>query len=391
MKRLPPIAGFVLAGFALAVCALVCVSCSPPPFDLSISQSAQTASRMTLMGQVGPVYNVSSDQSVSDEMFIPEKDSVGGITVQAGFVTWKYQSGPLNYAAVIWDGSQGAYIRYGSIQSTSTAATDKYPAFLIQAVKSLHNVEVFQYDEINPGMNRYTVVLGNPSANAFPFGVPITAPLESLVTTGAFGTNSKQVIGVSTYPDQSQAIDRTYWLFRQTLTNNYLEARFDNSQTGVNPTGSPLRGLTTYDLSVTGSGFLPIGINRVMYYYDPLSVPGRSYACWWDTTVAPNRWRTWVWTDISPTSRVELTNITSRIDALLTTGNLFSTEGEVGRIYDQNGSLLSGFLLGNLKLIGEMYIGGVANVLFSQALHYNRALHFNVYSIPTTQLTSLGQ
>jgi len=35
--------------------------------------------------------------------------------------------------------------------------------------------------------------------------------------------------------------------------------------------------------------------------------------------------------------------------------------------------------------------GGVAQVLFSRALWYNNSLQFNVYSIPTSNLKSLGQ
>ena len=373
---------------ALALTTLVLLSCSPPPFDLALSLSAQAAARMTLLGQVGPMYNISSDQGVSDEMFIPEKDGAGGINLQAGFLTWTYQSGPRNLAAVIWDGSQGAYVRYGSIQSTPAPSPDQYPPFLVQAVKSFHNIEIFQFDDINPGNNSYAVFAGDPPTNQFPFGAPMPTLLHSLVDDFPINGVMKLVIGVTTYPDVNPTLDRTYWLFQETGTNDYLEAVFDNSQSVLTNIRA-VRSTVPYDLSINNApnGFLPDLMKRVLYYFDPVSA--RSYACWWDTTTSPNRWRTWVWISAIPTT-AELTNVTHRIDALLTTGNLFSTEGEVGRIYDQDGALLSHFPLGNLKLVGEMYIGGVATVLFSQALRYNNELHFNVYSIPTSQLTTLG-
>lgn len=85
------------------------ISCSPPPFDLAVSQSAVTASRLTLAGQVGPIQNLPSSQINWAFAFFPEKDPSTGITLQAGFVSWVSQSTSQQIAFVVWDGSQGAY------------------------------------------------------------------------------------------------------------------------------------------------------------------------------------------------------------------------------------------------------------------------------------------
>jgi hypothetical protein len=86
--------------------------------------------------------------------------------------------------------------------------------------------------------------------------------------------------------------------------------------------------------------------------------------------------------------------INHRIDALLTTGELFSTEDNTARVYDpttSTGSLEAEFVLGDLRFIGEVYIGGVPTMLFSQALWFNQQVTFNVYSLPTSKVKTLGQ
>ena len=73
---------------ALALLVLAALSCSPPPFNLGITQTALTAEHMTLLGQVGPIQNIGSNQGNATLIFYPEKDPVAGITLQAGFVSW---------------------------------------------------------------------------------------------------------------------------------------------------------------------------------------------------------------------------------------------------------------------------------------------------------------
>ncbi len=82
--------------------------------------------------------------------------------------------------------------------------------------------------------------------------------------------------------------------------------------------------------------------------------------------------------------------IDHRVDAMLSTGQLLSTEGGTGRLYDRDGTLLAAFPLGNLRLLSEEYVGGVARIYFSQYLEFNNSGHFNVYWIRSDALATLG-
>ncbi len=138
--------------------------------------------------------------------------------------------------------------------------------------------------------------------------------------------------------------------------------------------------------------FIPAGITRVMYFYDDnAAADNRSFASWYDTS--SSSWVTYAWWQ----SPVGVGSIFSmrlpmdhRPDALLSTGQLLSTEEGTGRLYDRNGNLLSTFALGNLVYIAEEYVNGVPRCYFSQCLIYDRWLHFNIYWIQTSQLGTLG-
>jgi hypothetical protein len=259
---------------------------------------------------------------------------------------------------------------------------------MVQSVKSTHNVIVFQYFDPAPQNNQYMIATGDPNAGTFnsPGGWIV---LTNFINVPPFNppiTNGRG-IGVSIYPDPNPALDRSYWLFRQSGTNNYLEGEFDVSQNPITPPGTKLRLGGTYDIS----SFVGGTAKRVLYYFNP--VTSQSYVSIWNSPLSPGNWSTWVWIDSTPTYR-QLSSIGNRIDALLTTGELFSTEGNTGRVYDPTtptGSLEATFPLNDLRFIGEVYIGGIATMLFSEALWYGRQVSFNVYSIPTSQIKTLGQ
>ncbi|MGA2481449.1 MAG: hypothetical protein ABSG63_22150, partial [Spirochaetia bacterium] len=90
--------------FPAAALLLALLSCTPPPFNLGLSEGSATASRMTFLGEVGPFSNFSSGMGTGDMAFYPEKDAVTGFTLQTGFVTWSWQSGPLQIAFVASNG-----------------------------------------------------------------------------------------------------------------------------------------------------------------------------------------------------------------------------------------------------------------------------------------------
>ncbi|MGA2641412.1 MAG: hypothetical protein ABSG21_10995 [Spirochaetia bacterium] len=370
--------------------ALLLAACWPPPFNLSVSSSAKTARMLSYVGQVGPIDSNSvmlGTQGTEDVVFLPEKDGAGGITIQAGFILSMdpFSGQQVNFVAS--NGSQ--YVRYGSAQGLGPLSTDPYPNFLVQSVKSTHNVIVFQYFDTTPANNEYMLATGDPIAGTFNssgWTVLHTTYTDVLPFTPPFVANGR-VIGVSIYPDPSSFLDRSFWLLRESGTNNYLEGEFDVSQNPITPPGTKLRLGGTYDIS----SFVGGTAKRVLYYFNP--VTSQSYVSIWNSPLSPGNWSTWVWIDSTPTYR-QLSSIGNRIDALLTTGELFSTEGNTGRVYDPTtptGSLEATFPLNDLRFIGEVYIGGIATMLFSEALWYGRQVSFNVYSIPTSQIKTLGQ
>jgi hypothetical protein len=360
----------------------VLFSCSPPPFNLNLSQSAITASKLTFVGQVGPIQSLSASQN-TNFAFYPEKNSSGGITLQAGFVTWISQS-TQRIAFVV-----GGQI-VGSPQNLGVTTRDPpLPGYLIQSVKSAYNNFAFSYDTSAPYPSQYKYVMmtGNPSANTY--SLPAWTDLTGIFSAAPFnmiaGPPSCHVRYVSISPNPNPGYDTAYVLVKD-LTNEpeptqlFQEAAFQISQAGLSAPVQ-LRAEVSLDSLMPPDG-PPL---EALYYYDPGTTYG--FAEWYDTP--SSSWICWKWTGVVAPSQV--TGITHRIDALLTTGELFSSEGEVGRVYDQNGNQLSQFSLTDLSFVGEVYVGGAALMLFSQALWYNNALQFNVYSIPSSNVKSLGQ
>jgi hypothetical protein len=376
----------IIAGLILLV-ALLLVACSPPPFDLSLSVAAKITNTLTYVGQVGPIDTMSNSRGYDDIMFFPEKDGVGGITLQAGFVHSMDPSNGQQVSFIAYDGGQGKYVREGGTQWLGPLPTTPYPDYVVQSMKSLHNVIAFQFDPSSTANNSYTLATGNPIVHTF--NSPGWTTLNTFTDVAPFNFSPGRVIGVSIYPDPSLLLDRSYWLFRDSTTNNYYEGEFNISQNPIAPPGIFVRAGGTYDIS----SFVGNLAKRVLYYYDPVSA--HSYVSVWNSPLSLGNWSTWVWIDNLPIpTHWQLTSISHRIDALLTTGELLSTEGNVGRVYDPTtptGSLASEFPLGALRFIGEVYIAGTPTMLFSLALWYNRQVSFNVYSLPTSQVKTLGR
>jgi hypothetical protein len=247
----------------------------------------------------------------------------------------------------------------------------------------------FQFVDSMPFNNTYVFASGDPVLNTLTTTSPL--PMANLVSGTPFNLlSAPQVIGLSIYPDPNMSFDWISVLIQdQASPTSFLEGRFQFSAGTVTTPGNSLRGTTPYDLSP----FAVTPANRVLYYYDPVPAVPRSYVSVWSSPMAQGAWSTWVWTDSVPSSS-RLSGIDHRIDALLTTGELFSTEGNTGRVYDPTtptGHLEAEFTLGDLRFIGEVYIAGIPNVLFSHAVWFNRQVSFDVYSIPTSQLKSLAQ
>jgi hypothetical protein len=87
---------------------------------------------------------------------------------------------------------------------------------------------------------------------------------------------------------------------------------------------------------------------------------------------------------------MQIAGITCRIDALLTTGELLSTQDGEGSLFDPQGNLLTRFPLGALRFSMEAYVNGTATVFLSRSFVTDGSLSLELYSIPSSRLKSLS-
>jgi hypothetical protein len=217
---------------------------------------------------------------------------------------------------------------------------------------------------------------------------------NDIILGGPLPNYDANVLGFSIYPtDFAQPFDNSYWLVRMNAPGQLREVAMDVSAVGFT---------RKYDTKPAANEFdIPelAGVTRCHYFYDPDLGRGqtpddrKSYVSWFDT--AAGSWRCISWTGTGTVESNVLSGVTHRIDALLTTGMLFSTEGNVGRVYDSSGTEIASFPLGALRFIGERYVDGAPLALFSLARivteRYGETLAIDLYSIPTAGLETLGK
>ena len=255
--------------------ALLLLTCSPPPFNLAISESAKFAQQFAFVGQVGPIDPNTGNRGSPDIVFLPEKNGSGGISIDAGFVYTMDPGNGQNVSFIAKAG--GSYVREGPPQFLGPLSSDPFPNLLVQSVKSItgnpHNVMVFQFNDANPLASQFGLITGDPSTGTFS---PPPSNILWAQTVGDFGLVSDWVIGIGIYAASGNGFDRTYMLLADTNTGHYFEGRYRLSQTGNGLNGpNPNR---TVEFDLVGLGVLPPAIPRVQYLYDPVST--YAFAMW---------------------------------------------------------------------------------------------------------------
>ncbi len=361
-----------------AACA--CFSCSPPPFDLAISLSTLLAKSMTLEGAVGPVDKLSGDTAPQDASFMPEYTTQGGLDLQNGFVLYT-QTGGRQLGFVTGSAAQGTYHLLSGSSFLGPSTGGIYPDVIMHVPQDpvLLRIEGFTFDPANPYNTAYGELRADIPGEQVVFTYS-TQPGSNLPPL--FGITGK-VIGVS-IPPSTSAADPAFLLAQVDGTGNLFEFSMSMAPSTLTFL-SPTRGSAPYDLTWLG---LPGTIDRVQYFYD--SATQRSYLSTYDAPPGQDTWRCWWWSDVTAGHGGELTGVDHRIDALLSTGELFSTQDDTGRVYGSDGTLLAEFPLAGLTFIDERIIGGVAKLIFSQSLSYNGQQRFNIYSIPTANVKTLA-
>jgi len=372
----------------IAAAVLLCSSCMPVPFDLALSQGAAATSRMTRVNTSLITVKTGFDPSTRDFAFYPQI-LASGPDCSNGFVVSARDLSP--QVTAVKEASPGTLNSYSG-QSFFIANPDPYaPPYAAWPVQVGTSYFLgITFDALDPfNLSSYILLQGDPVAGTMTTVGGFSGPMASRILSD-LGVGNAGVIGASVSAgDTAGTFKRVHWLGANTgVPGQYLEIAGQVSAAALVMSATP-RGLFWADLSA----FIPNGLTRCMYFYDedPARLPNRSFASWWDT--GKGGWVSYAWWEEPTTGSGVYFHkqlpIDHRLDALLSTGQLLSTEGSMARLYDRDGNLQASFPLGNLVYIGEEYVGGAARCYFSQCLIYDHTLHFNVYWIATDQLTTL--
>lgn len=388
MKKLAPV---------LAI-ALLCMGCDAP-FDLSYSQAAALTSKMTLRQTLAPLNGIEGDQAELDLVFLPDKTAaVPGIDFQNGFLIMR---GP--YRTVLRylrsDSATGSFQTFGWEGQDFVNPDPSYLPVLFEPLRfptvAQSPVGIVRLDPLFPE-NSEVQILNADFASASLVPGMWTNIRTGFVFVAPAPVYDASVLGFNIYPtDGAQVFDTSYWLVRVGSgidAGKLREISMDVAATGFTNKSDTKVGAVAFDVPELAA------VTRCHYFHDPDPVRGttpadrKSYVSWFDA--ASGGWKCVRWNGVGFADSTALPFVTHRIDALLTTGRLFSTEAGVGRVYDAGGVEIASFPLGALRFIGERYLDGVPLALFTLARtitekdSQDRAI--DVYSIPAAGLETLG-
>ncbi len=369
------------AAAVLSLCLVaLCLSCAPP-FDAGFSTTAIIIGKLTKEGKAGPVNLYFSGNQRPTPIFYPQKTS-SGVDATQGFTLITDSGGmAIRLGFVKPDGTGG----YGSFDTEMASLpgiliTSLYnqdtttPPFTVMPVKSGDFTAIVSIDSLAPSNSNVVVEQGSLSTWSFT-NVFMLAP-SPLATYIA----SPQLIGAAVYPTTSSS-DTVYLLVQSSTSLAYREVQSSIDLTGISSSYSAV-----YSWGPDAFSFIPGSTKRVMYFHDP--VQGVSYASF----ASGGAWQCWKWwyDAAGVLQSARLTGVTARVDALLSTGELLSVQGGVGRVYDSNGNQETSFPLGNLQLAYEAFVNGSPRVFFSlPAFDDQSHVYFTVYSIATAGVRSL--
>ncbi len=360
MKRAP----------ALLCIALLAVSCAPPYFD-SPAAYAALIGKLNREATVGPLTAAKARMDDAYLMFYPQlTDPVAtrGIDPSSGFLTWS-DSSTISLAYVEPSG-QNTFTQFTGWSGTVSyySPLPKYRFFVTKAPGSVCLVTL---DDSNPpSLANQVYYKADPTTRSF---VMIAGPTYMSSALSTVATFSGDAVGVCANPTLDPAADSGFWLYRSPF-ETCAEVRLDFRAGG----GTPV--LERGGFTFPGSSWW----SHILYFHN-LGSLNRSYVqftgpndtwsgYWWDSTVLTK----------------PLPAGLRRIDALLSTGELFSTEDSTGRVYDKDGNQLVSFPLGPLRFVSEEFVDGVQKLIFCQPDVSVEGVYFEVYTIPTASVKTLA-
>ena len=352
---------------ALLVLCLAVVGCAPP-YLVELDKAAALTRKMTLAGTLGPLNSLNGNGQAAAR-FLPTKPtatSIGSLNITSGFVVTE-SAGTDSLQFAYEDSSGQAQLSSSQSFPPLSGADPNYPSYQyeVTTTTSTANIIVFALYPTLPASSSSTIY-----SAALPGGT-LASPANELLNTVVAGLDALGV-SVSPNPSSPETVNFLFWV---------TPASYSDGTATVN-TAPPAVFLTPSSSSITG---LSIPATRSLYYRNQAQT--LSYASYFSA----GQWVCQQWQPVL--GPVTLGGITHRIDGVLTTGDLLSTEGGTLRLYNPSGAgtELYALPLNGMQFCYEAYVGSAPYVFFSLPLslqHGNAA--FNVYAIPTSSMRGLG-
>jgi hypothetical protein len=347
----------------LAVLAIA--GCAPAYFG-ELNSAAAVTGQMTYVGAVGP-FNDGSNLSSGDRRFLPTKPT-SALTVQSGFVLTT-QGGSTNVSFLYLDTTAGTISDTGGYSFPLAGADPGYPLYDFvepaTATTTVADLLVLKLSPTDPTTSQATLL-----SATLPTGPMATVGPQFL--NAVFG--SDLILGVQVSPSQAPPD-----------TLNFLVGTASGSAADATSTlgGAPPAVFTTQAAPSVLPVTLPGGVNR--FFYGRNQAASVSYASYF----SGGAWHCIQWTSTTNTP-VPLGGVTNRLDAVLSTGDLLSTEGGALRLYDPNGTLLLNKPIGSLQFCYETYVGSIPYVFFSLTVrNQHGSWWFHTWAIPTADMRGL--
>lgn len=345
---------------------LAIVGCAPP-YIAELNLAAPLAQQMTRIAALGPYYTSGSTTGMKFLPVKPTAATIDALNVQSGFLVSRTPGvESLTFVSL----SPGGNMQSSGGQTFSLAGADpNYPYYEydVLATSATANILVFHLgDATSPGNNTYQLfTAGLPNGSLQSSTVP-------QVYTSLFGAGS--VYAAQVFPLPAAPFDQFNFLY------NY---------TGINGEGTAIFASPIFSTgTITNSSVppLPGAGYRVLYYQNGQSgALSLSYASYYTA----GNWVCYRWSTGAPTPLL-VPGITHPINALLTTGDLISTDGGTLRVYDSNGSQKTSAPLGAMQFCYEAYVGATPYVFFSVSMDLSRdGWAFQVFAIPTASMRGL--
>jgi len=357
---------------------LVFGSCFLPPYNEGLSLAMLTTKKLKEEATVGPVKINSGPDFVAEELrFIPDKANL-----KQGFVMLEQeQERPrlffVRQDSQLFENSTGTNAfdyDTGSDRGLSCLALPVPVGTFLAHINTRQGFmpnqfefNIFWFDAVTPDI----------------FNTVTSVPITDNAGVLAPVTITSDFISANIYPNPGLVFDQIQFLVRSNVSPYlYHEVVWQIDSNGY---------MAPFNVRAGAPVLLPVVSEGCFYYYDPFTgISGTGIVSqYWEGRYLNYKW------DSNNLIEPELLDIPFRIEALLTSGELFCRGDNIGMVYTQGGDEVSSFPMGALKFVYELYDSAssaykmIFVMPYSVGSHDDREIYFKVYSIPTADIKDL--